>query len=312
MFLISRSNLFRYPVLLLILMVLNMQLLLAQQSTITGNVKASDQESPIPGATVAIKSSFKGTSTDLQGNYEIMANPTDTLEFSFIGYEKIKILVGNQTVIDVILKVESKKIDEIVVIGYGTIKKSDLTGAVSSVKAADLTKITSLNPEQSLQGKVAGVQVTSVSGAPGAVPVLRVRGVGTFNNSSPIFVVDGTILNDISFLNSSDIASMEVLKDASATAIYGSRGANGVIIISTKSGKLGQGKPVFEFLSEYGIQKLTKKIDLLNGKEFAIISNEISPGSYNNVDVVPNTDWQDLVFHTAPMQNYQMFCIGAV
>jgi TonB-linked SusC/RagA family outer membrane protein len=308
--LISKSNFFRYPVLLLVLMVLCLSPLFAQPRTITGNIKAVDQDAPIPGANIVIKGTTTGTSTDLQGNYSITASDTDILEFTFIGYEKTEIPVGNQTIIDVVLKVESTGLDEIVVIGYGTVRKSDLTGAVSSVKAADLTKITSLNPEQSLQGKVSGVQVTSTSGAPGAAPVIRVRGVGTFNNTSPIFVVDGTILNDISFLNSSDIASMEVLKDASATAIYGSRGANGVIIITTKSGSIGQGKPVFDFYSEYGIQKLTKKIDLLSGREFAIISNEITPGSYNNVDAVKNTDWQDLVFHTAPIQNHQLSISG--
>ncbi len=306
----SRSNLFRYPALLLFFLTLSLPQLFAQQRTITGTVKAADQENPIPGASIVIKGSFRGTATDLQGNYSISASETDTLEFSSIGYEKTEVVVGTQTIIDVVLEVETTKLDELVVIGYGTVRKSDLTGAVSSVKAADLTKITSVNPEQNLQGKVSGVQVTSTSGAPGAVPTVRIRGVGTFNNSSPIFVVDGTILNDISFLNSSDIASMEVLKDASATAIYGSRGANGVIIISTKSGTIGKGKPVFDFFSEYGVQKLTKKIDLLSGKEFAIISNEISPGSYNNVDAVPNTDWQDLVFHTAPMQNHQLSVSG--
>jgi len=308
--LVSKAIFFRYPLLVLLLMVFSASQLFAQPRTITGKVKAGDMDSPIPGATIVVKGSSKGAITDLSGNYSITASETDILQFSFIGYNQVEVIVGNQTQIDVVLEVESIGIDEIVVIGYGTVRKSDLTGAVSSVKAGDLTKITSLNPEQNLQGKVAGVQVTSTSGAPGAAPTVRIRGVGTFNNSSPIYVVDGTILNDISFLNSSDIASMEVLKDASATAIYGSRGANGVIIISTKSGDIGSGKPVFDFFSEYGIQKLTKKIDLLSGREFAIISNEIAAGSYNNVDAVPNTDWQDLVFHTAPIQNHQLSVSG--
>ncbi|MDD4645042.1 MAG: SusC/RagA family TonB-linked outer membrane protein, partial [Bacteroidales bacterium] len=160
-------------------------------------------------------------------------------------------------------------------------------------------------------GKVAGVQVTSTSGAPGASPVVRIRGVGTFNNSSPIYVVDGVILDNISFLNSADIASMEVLKDASATAIYGSRGANGVVIVTTKTGTKGSGKPLFSFSSEFGMQVLAKKIDLLNGREFAIITNEIAPGTYNNVDMLPNTDWQDLVFNPAPMHNSQFSIAGA-
>jgi TonB-linked SusC/RagA family outer membrane protein len=203
-------------------------------------------------------------------------------------------------------------LSELVVIGYGTVRKSDLTGAVGSVKAKELTKVTSLSPEQSLQGKVAGVQVTSTSGAPGATPSVRIRGVGTFNNSSPIYVVDGVILDNISFLNTGDIASMEILKDASATAMYGSRGANGVILITTKSGTIGEEKTNFSYSGEYSIQNLSKKIDLLNGRDFATIANEI-PGdpSYNNVDAVPNTDWQDLVFNPAPINSHQLSAWGS-
>ena len=241
----------------------------------------------------------------------LAAQPADSLIFRMLGMITVKEFVGNRTLINVTMNVETNLIEEVVVIGYGKVKKSDLTGSVSSVKTEDLLKITSLNPAQSLQGKATGVQVSSTSGAPGAGATIRVRGVGTFNNSSPIFVVDGVILDDISFLNTSDIASMEVLKDASATAIYGSRGANGVIIITTKTGTIGQEKASFNFSSEFGIQSLAKKIDLLNGREFAVISNEIVPGSYNNVDLVPNTDWQDLIFNTAPVQNHQFSITGA-
>jgi TonB-linked SusC/RagA family outer membrane protein len=203
-------------------------------------------------------------------------------------------------------------LSELVVIGYGTVRKSDLTGSVGSVKAKELTKVTSLNAEQSLQGKAAGVQVTSTSGAPGATPSVRIRGVGTFNNSSPIYVVDGVILDNISFLNTADIESMEILKDASATAMYGSRGANGVILITTKSGTIGEEKTNFSYSGEYSIQNLAKQIDLLDGKEFATIANEI-PGdpNYNNIDAVPNTDWQDLVFNPAPINNHQLSAWGS-
>jgi len=274
-------------------------------------VVTDDQNLPLPGASVLVKNTFRGTMTDSNGAYSISASPADTLVYSMVGMVTQRIRVGNQTVINVRLETETTMMEEVVVIGYGTVKKSDLTGSVSSVKTDDLLKITSLNPEQGLQGRVTGVQVTSTSGAPGAGTSVRVRGVGTFNNSAPIYVVDGVILDDISFLNSSDIASMEVLKDASATAIYGSRGANGVIIITTKTGTIGQDKASFNFSSEYGIQTLAKKIDLLNGKEFATISNEIVAGSYNNVDLVPNTDWQDLVFHVAPIQSHQLSVTGA-
>ena len=283
---------------------------LRAQVPIKGTV-VDDQNIPLPGASVLVKNTFRGTMTDIDGTYTLSALPTDTLVFSMVGTVSQEIVVGNRTVIDVMLATQTTLMDEVVVIGYGTVRKSDLTGAVSSVKTDDLLKITSLNAEQGLQGKVTGVQVISTSGAPGAGAAVRVRGVGTFNNSSPIFVVDGVILDDISFLNSSDIASMEVLKDASATAIYGSRGANGVIIITTKTGTLGEEKASFNVNSEFGIQHLAKKIDLLNGREFAIISNEIIAGSYNNVDLVPNTDWQDLVFSLAPIQNHQLSVTGA-
>ncbi len=283
---------------------------LQAQVAVKGTI-VDDQNLPLPGASVLVKNTFRGTMSDLDGTYTLSALPTDTLVFSMVGMVTQEIVVGNRTLINVTLVTETMLMDEVVVIGYGTVRKSDLTGSVSSVKTEDLLKVTSLNPEQGLQGKVTGVQVVSTSGAPGAGAAVRVRGVGTFNNSAPIFVVDGVILDDISFLNSSDIASMEVLKDASATAIYGSRGANGVIMITTKTGTLGQEKASFNINSEFGIQHLAKKIDLLDGKEFAIISNEIIAGSYNNVDLVPNTDWQDLVFGIAPIQNHQISVTGA-
>ena len=211
------------------------------QVAIKGKV-VDDQNIPLPGVSILVKDTFKGTMSDMDGNYNISASPGDTLVFSMVGMVSQSVLVGNRTVIDIMLMTETTLMDEVVVIGYGTVRKSDLTGSVSTVKTEDLLKITSLNPEQGLQGRVTGVQVTSTSGAPGAGAAVRVRGVGTFNNSAPIYVVDGVILDDISFLSSSDIASMEVLKDASATAIYGSRGANGVIIITTKTGTPGSGK----------------------------------------------------------------------
>ena len=193
---------------------------LSAQATVQGTV-VDDQNLPLPGVSVLVKNTFRGTMSDADGTYTISAQPTDTLVFSMVGMVTQQIPVGTKTRIDVILATETTLMDEVVVIGYGTVRKSDLTGSVSSVKTDDLLKVTSLNAEQGLQGKVTGVQVISTSGAPGAGAAVRVRGVGTFNNSSPIFVVDGVILDDISFLNSADIASMEVLKDASATAIYG-------------------------------------------------------------------------------------------
>ncbi|HKK43244.1 MAG TPA: TonB-dependent receptor, partial [Bacteroidales bacterium] len=279
------------------------------QQSVKGKV-TDDKDNPVIGASVQVKHTLRGTFTDVNGSYSIEASSKDTLVFSMLGMSTQNIPVAGRSVINVKMSEEAKELNEVVVIGYGTVKKSDLTGAVSMVKSSDLTKITSLNPEQALQGKVTGLQVTSTSGAPGAIPELRVRGVGTFNNSSPIFVVDGVIVNNISFLNTDDIASIDVLKDASATAIYGSRGANGVIIITTKSGQKGNGKATFSYTGEYSMQYLAKKIDLLSGSEYATVVNEITP-TYNNVDLVPSTDWQALIFHPAPIQSHELSASGA-
>lgn len=302
----------RKHIYILFLLIIAVTGALAQEVTVTGTVTDVGDGTTIPGVNILVKGTYQGTITDIDGKYRInVPRSGAVLVFSFIGYTSQEIPVGNQTVINVILAQESKLLDEIVVIGYGTVRKSDLTGAVGSIKSDDLTKITAINPVQSLQGRISGVQVTNSTGAPGTSPIVRVRGVGTFNESSPIYVVDGVIVDNISFLNSADIASMEVLKDASATAIYGSRGANGVILVTTKSGKIGEEKTVFSYNGEFGIQTLAKKIDLLNGREYAIIANRIRPGSYNNIDAVPNTDWQDLIFRNAVVTNHQVSATGS-
>jgi len=295
----------------LVLFFISQVILLPVFSQLQVKGKITDEKNiPVAGASVQVKNTLRGTFSDIDGGFVIVASSNDTLVFSMLGMAAQKIPVAGQTIMNVKLLEESMELNEVVVIGYGTVKKSDLTGSVASVKSVELTKITSLNPEQALMGKVAGVQVTSTSGAPGAIPTLRIRGVGTFGNSSPIFVVDGVILDDISFLNSEDIASMEILKDASATAIYGSRGANGVILVTTKTGQKGEGKAVFSYSGEYSMQILAKKIDLLTGPEYATVVNEITP-TYNNVNLVPNTDWQSLIFHPASIQSHQLSASGA-
>ncbi len=282
------------------------------QRVVQGTVISKDDGTPLPGVNIIIPGTTRGSSTDVEGKYKVEAGDADhALSFSFIGYKSQTVDITGKTTVDVVLEMDTEVLDEIVVIGYGSVRKSDLTGAVSSVKGTDLIKIPSSSPIQALQGKVSGVQITSASGAPGSGAVVRIRGVGTFNNSSPIYVLDGVILDNIDFLNSADIQSMEVLKDASATAIYGSRGANGVIIVTTKKGVIGQEYPTISVNDDYSVQQLPKKIDLLNGKQFATIANEIAPGSYNNVDAVPNTDWQDQIFRTAPIHNYQVSVAGA-
>ncbi|MBC8172374.1 MAG: SusC/RagA family TonB-linked outer membrane protein, partial [Chitinophagales bacterium] len=288
--------------------------LYAQNRMIKGTVTAKDDGLSMIGVNIIVPRTTNGTTTDFDGNYVIELMPgEDTLVFSFIGYLPFITAINNREIINVILEPDQELLDEVVVVGYGTQKKSDLTGSVSSVRGEDINKIPSASAAQALQGKVSGVQVSSVSGEPGIAPVIRIRGVGTLNNSSPIYVVDGVILDDIAFLNSGDIASIEVLKDASSTAIYGSRGANGVIIITTKRGKGGNGEnQTINVSAEFSMQHLANKIDLLSAREFAEVVNVITPGTFNNIDRVDSTDWQDLVFEDyAPLQNYHVSLAGS-
>jgi len=286
------------------------------QSTVKGTV-LDETGQPLPG--VNIISSLeqnKGTITDIDGAYTItLENPqADTLTFSFTGYQPQEVAVNNRSTIDVSLDVQDQIMDEVVVVGYGVQQKSDLTGAISSVGQEELTRVSSGNVEQILQGRVSGVQITPASGEPGRGAVVRIRGTGTLGDASPLYVVDGVLLNDIDFLNPNDIASIEVLKDASATAIYGSRGANGVIIVTTKQGSVG--KPRFTVNTYYGTQEVVDPIDLTNANQFATLANEVA----QNVGVAQpfddpsefgeGTDWQDVIFRNAPIQNHQISASG--
>jgi len=297
-------------IILLFIISISYSYIYAQQS-VSGKI-VDEQNMPLPGVSVLIKNTQRAVVSDMDGNYKIMASQQDTLVFSMVGMAPKRIYVGDQSVINVTLLPSVQVLNEVVVIGYGTIRKSDMTGAVSSVKGSDITKIPSFSPEQALQGKMAGVQVASTSGAPGSIPMIRVRGVGTLNNSSPIFVVDGVILDDISFLSSGDIQSMEVLKDASSTAIYGSRGANGVIIVTTKLGSSGKDrKLLFDVSADFSVQVLSKKISLLNGQEFAQVVNEINPGTFNP-SRVSNTNWQNEIFQKfSQVHNYHASVTGS-
>ncbi|MBL7854641.1 MAG: TonB-dependent receptor [Cyclobacteriaceae bacterium] len=282
------------------------------QIRVRGQVLSAPDKSPLPGVNIMIKGTTGGTTTDADGRYEIeVPDQNSILVFSFVGFVSKEVPVSSRTEIIVELDEDRTALEEVIVIGYGTVRKTDLTGSVSSVRGADLTRVPAINPMQSLQGKVPGVQVASFSGAPGAGTYVRIRGIGTFNDSSPIFVVDGVILQNIDFLSAADIESIDVLKDASATAIYGSRGANGVVLVTTKKGRAaGNEFPTINVVAEYSLQQVPREIDLLNGREYAIVRNKINPGTYNNIDAVPNTNWQDLIFETAPMQNYQVSFSG--
>ena len=290
--------------------------------TIRGKVTSSDNGEPLPGVSVLAKGTQRGTTTDQAGEFavEIPASGTPVLVFSFVGYESQEIPVGNQTRIDLALQADTRALGEVVVVGYGTVRRKDITGSVTSISEETIKQTPILSTDQALQGRAAGVLVVQTSGEPGAPISVRVRGSGSINaGNEPLFVVDGFPLNPGSSLNSfnpSDIESIEVLKDASATAIYGARGANGVVLVTTKRGK--RGKPVVSLESYYGQQTLRKKIPLLNARQFAELLNESSvnagqPAPFTSGEVAAlgeGTDWQDELYRPAPITNHQLSVVG--
>ncbi|MEO6286177.1 MAG: TonB-dependent receptor [Dyadobacter sp.] len=280
---------------------------MAQDVSVSGKVTDA-KTGGIPGVTVTLKGSTKGTNTDVGGNYQISVPGNATLSFSAIGYETQDVAVGNKSVLNVVLSEDVKALEEVVVVGYGTVKKKDATGAVSALGSKDFQKGIVTSPEQLMQGRVAGVQITQSSGEPGGGINVRIRGTSSvLGGNNPLFVIDGVPLsgdntssggdnqgvgrqpakNPLNFLNPDDIASMDILKDASATAIYGSRGANGVVLITTKRGR---GKGSLDYGYSVGISNITKKYDLLNAAEYKAAGGQ---------DQGSNTDWQDLLFRTA-------------
>lgn len=288
--------------------------LYAQQHQVSGTVTDEFNE-PLVGATVIVTETTRGAYTDNEGRFSISApSPSDSLMVSYFGYEKKTVAIDEKSELTIVMQESQFTTEEYVVIGYGKVRKSDLTGAVSSINAEEVGRIPNSSVSQLLQGKAAGVQVTPSSGAPGAGAVIRIRGVGTLNNASPLFVVDGMLLDNIDFLNPNDISSIEVLKDASATAIYGSRGANGVVIITTKSGIAGENR--ISVQAYEGIQDVIRTIDLTNANEYAILSNELAenegraptfadPSIYGE-----GTDWQDVIFDRAAIRSYQLAFSG--
>ena len=272
----------------------------------------------LPGATILEKGSTNGTTTDMDGNFQMKCSEDATLIVSFVGYKTREIQVNNRSVIDVKLELDSEQLEEVVVVGYGSVEKKDVTGSVVQVKTEELEAVPVYNIEQALKARAAGVQVTQNSGQPGDRIEVRIRGGNSMIGSNePLYVVDGfPITGGVNFLNPSDIESIDILKDASATAIYGARGANGVVIITSKRGKKSE-KSKIEINSFYGIQNETKRYDLLNSRQYAIIANEwLENGNdepyfdLDNLDV-PNTDWQDVVLRTAPIQNHTISFTGS-
>ena len=252
---------------------------MAQSITVTGVVMAQDEPDPVIGANVMVKGTTVGTITDFDGNFTIQANAGDLLQVSFMGYKSQDVRVTNAGPLRITLVPDNVQLQEVVAIGYGTMKKSDLTGSVASVSADQLLKAPVSGLDQALQGRAAGVTVVSESGQPGEAAVIRIRGIGSaLMGNDPLYVVDGVIVGDIKWLSPNDIKSMEILKDASAAAIYGSRGANGVIIITTKSGT--EGKVNVSFDAYWGFQNRWKKMDVLKSKDFA--ETEVRVGAMRN------------------------------
>lgn len=314
---------------------MNTPAIVQQAKKITGTV--SDSQGPIIGATVKIKGSSTGVISDLDGNFTINATAGQTIEVSYVGYITRAIKVGNQTNYNIVLQEDNNNLDEVVVVGYGTMKKSDLAGASASMDEKTLKSAPMTNIDQSFQGRIAGVNAVQTSGAPGSAISVNVRGIATINaGSEPLYVVDGVIfqgggsnsgasyglgdklgngahstISPLSTLNPSDIVSVEVLKDASATAIYGAQGANGVVLITTKKGKAGEAR--FSYSGLLTVQRQTKRLDMLNLREFAQYYNDlVDQGELSKPDPIYSdpsilgrgTNWQDAIFQTALMHQH--------
>ena len=287
-----------------------------QAKTVTGTVSDGSGE-PIIGANIRIKGTTTGTITDIDGNFSIEAEPQSVIEVSYIGYLTQETVINNQKSIRFLLKEDTKTLDEVVVIGYGVQKKADLTGSVANINTEKLNTQSNANIGQALQGKIAGVDIVSQGGAPGSGTRIMVRGIGTLNNASPLYIVDGMYMNSIDHINPNDIASIDVLKDASSAAIYGSRAANGVIIVTTKEGSNTEGKPIIDLSVNLGISTASKFLDMLDAKGWAEVTTIArqaigKPALDMATDLAnkPDNDWQDIMFRPALMQNYNLSVKG--
>lgn len=287
----------------------------AQDITIRGVVSDGGDKTTLPGVSVLVKGTQIGTQTDASGKYAISAPANATLVFSYIGYNPLEVQVNNRTTINIELTSSSQELEQVVVVGYGTQKKKDLTGSVAQVKGEDIARQPVQTPTQALQGKVAGVQVIS-SGEPNSLPTVRLRGTGsTLSGSNPLYVVDGVISDDIRNINNADIVSIDVLKDASATAIYGMRAANGVLIITTKKGKSGDN--VFAYDGNVGIREATNLVNMAGANQYAGYLNEANKYYGSGTDLIPassltgtSTDWYDAILRQSLQQNHNLSLSG--
>lgn len=300
--------------------------MLAQTSTVTGTVSDKTGE-PVIGATVMVKGTSTGTSTDINGSFTIKAAPKATLLFSYVGYSPKEINIDGRSVVNVTLEEDDQLLDEVIVVGYGTMKKSDMTGAISSVSGSDLAKRSTTNPAEALQGKIAGVNIQKAGGNAGAGVSVKIRGVKTFGDNEPLYIIDG-FPGDINSVNPQDIQSLEVLKDGAAAAIYGSVAANGVVIVTTKSGKKGEVK--VDFTTYVSWTHIAKRLEMLNADEYKKVHSQMyenwnshverhqdtyGEGWQNSLLSLPayitentgvNTDWSDAMTRTGFSQNYMV------
>ena len=286
------------------------------QKKITGKVTEEGTHQPVFGASIQVKGTSRGAITDEKGQFALTANPGDKLLVSSMEYESQEITVGAENTIQIVLKKSTAGLNEVVIIGYGTVKKKDLTGSIATLKATDIKSEGVSNVSRALQGKLAGVTVESAGGDPGSGMRVLIRGAGTINNANPLYLVDGVQVENINNIAPGDIESMDVLKDASAAAIYGSRAANGVVLVTTKTGK--NGPPVIQFNANVGSQKIIKKYDVLNAQEWATVSNMAHDNAglprlsiaANPDQLGAGTDWQDAIYRTAIMQQYNLSVSG--
>ncbi|MDP5171324.1 MAG: SusC/RagA family TonB-linked outer membrane protein, partial [Bacteroidia bacterium] len=304
--------------LVLVLLLLSPAFLLAQSFVARGTITSSEDGTPVVGAAVQIKATVQGVFSDEAGQFRIeVPGPGTTLQVRYFGFTSQDIVVNDADMISITLAPSVSTLDEVVVVGYGTQKRSQITGAVSSISADEIMENKVLRVEQALQGRAAGVQVTQNSGSPGSALTVRIRGIGTINNSDPLYLVDGVIVNGLDFLNPNDIESISVLKDAASTAIYGTQGANGVVLITTKNGSFSK-KAEVSYAGYVGQQSPWKLLNLLNAEEYAIMQNEariaagiaIRPEFADPSSLGEGTDWQNAVFTTAPISSHQVSVNG--
>lgn len=290
-----------------------------QQQTVKGIVKGPDGL-PVIAANISQKGTNNAAITDLYGNFTLnITGQHPVLVISYIGYVTTEVNVSGRAFIEVVLQEDVEALDEVVVVGYGTMRKKDVTGAVSSVRTEDITKNATSNVMQAIAGKMSGVQVVQNSGTPGGDVSILIRGVGTINDASPLYVIDGVpVSGGMWYLNPNDVESIDVLKDASATAIYGSRGANGVVMVTTKQAQEGHTEINFDY--SYGIQHTAKTYDMLNASQYAALHNEmrtnagpeysLNPAFSDPESLGTGTDWMDAIFRTAPMQKVNLSMLG--